>query len=689
MKISILIPTLIATVQAQQTAWGQCGGIGWTGPTTCVSGWTCTYENPYYSQCLQGQSTSSSVSSTTSTSSSTSTTTSPASSSAIPFSYNSNSFLLNGQPFQIIGGQMDPQRIPRAYWRQRLEMARSMGLNTVFSYVYWHFHEPSQGVFDFTGNNDLVEWFQTVQDVGLKAVLRAGPYVCGERDWGGMPAWLSQISGLVVRANNQPFLTTVSNYMQRLAQELHNQQTTQGGPILMVQVENEYGNYGSDHSYTQAIGNIFKQNWQVPLYTNDGGNQGALSGGQIPGILSEIDGNPQGGFSARNQYVKDQSSLGPLLDGEYYVTWFSTWGPHSGFSTDVGNQGAINGVVNDLSWILSNGDSFSIYMFHGGTSFGYGNGGENYGNLTPFITSYDYGAPLDESGRTTPIYNAIRNMISSHVPNGTTIPSVPSVPAMWSMPTTTLQPVARLFDQLPSATNSSSPLTMEQLGQSFGYVLYSHQASSPASGTVQPGDHARDRVVVYKNGVKQGVIDSIYSHPATVNVQLSTGDTLWLLVENLGRVDYGSPIVDQRKGIVGNVTIGGSVISNWEIYSYPLNTPLSSIGGSNSTVSIPSGSQPVFYKGSFVAPSNDSAADTFLTLPGGIKGVVWVNGNNLGRYWTIGPQQSLYLPGCFMQVGSNEIVVLELEPQAGTRQVYGVTSRTWGNNPDPDCNNCS
>ncbi|EED14342.1 beta-calactosidase, putative [Talaromyces stipitatus ATCC 10500] len=663
MKLSTSLITLIATVQAQQTAWGQCGGTGWTGPTACVSGWTCNYVNPYYSQCIEGQSTSSSPSTTSTPSTTTSpvSSSSSSSSSAIPFSYNSKSFLLNNQPFQIIGGQMDPQRIPRAYWRQRLQMARAMGLNTVFSYVYWHSLEPSQGVFDFTGNNDLITWFQTVQEVGLKAVLRAGPY---------------------------PFLTAASSYMQRLAQELHDQQTTQGGPIIMVQVENEYGNYGSDHSYTQVIGNIFKQNWQVTLYTNDGGNQGALSGGQIPGILAEIDGNPQGGFAARNQYVTDQSSLGPLLDGEYYVTWFDTWGPHSGYSTDEGNQGAINGVINDLSWILSNNDSFSIYMFHGGTSFGYGNGGENYGNLTPFITSYDYGAPLDESGRITPIYNDIRNMISNHVPSGT-IPSVPSVPTMWSMPTTTLQPVARLFDQLPSATNSSLPQTMEQLGQSFGYVLYSHQATSSISGAVKSGDHARDRVIVYKNGVKQGVIDSIYSHPATVNVQLSSGDTLWLLVENLGRVDYGSPIVDQRKGIVGNVTIGGSVISNWEIYSYPLNTPPSTVDTSNSSISIPSGSQPVFYKGSFVAPSSDSASDTYLTLPGGIKGVVWVNGNNLGRYWIIGPQQSLYLPGCFMKTGSNEIVVLELEPQAGTRVAYGVTSRTWGNNPDPDCNNCS
>lgn len=582
---------------------------------------------------------------------------------------------------------MDPKRVPREYWQDRLEKARSMGLNTIFSYIYWDLLEPTQGQYDFTGINEIETWFQIMQEVGLYGVLRLGPYVCGERDWGGFPAWLMEIDGLVVRDYNQPFLDAAQSYIERVAQEVASAQVTRGGPIIMVQVENEYGNYGGNHAYTAALAVIFKENFQVALYTTNGGWASAVQGGTITGVLSAIDGSPQSGFQARNQYVTDPTSLGPLLDGEYYVTWYDYWGPKNGFDTDTVNSGAISGVLNDLELILSGGNSFSLYMFHGGTNFGFGNGGDSGSGYQSIITSYDYGAPLDETGRPAPIYDDILGVISKYVPSGS-IPAFPSTPPMMSTPEIVLTPFAQLLNPLPSATQTSqNPINMEALGQQFGYVLYAYTATGSVSGKLQPGDGPRDRVIVYVSGVKEGVIDTIYSKPATVNVSLKQRDRLWLLVENLGRIDYGGAITDQRKGIVGSITVGATTLQGWSMYSIPLDAPPTSLSGS---VSIQSNMPPVWYSGTFSTSNSGSAADTFLTLPGWVKGVVWVNGYNLGRYWTIGPQQSLYIPGCYLSTNSsNTIVVLELEPSPRTKYVQGTATRSWYNNADPDCNNCS
>jgi hypothetical protein len=612
------------------------------------------------------------------------------------FTYNSSTFLLNGQPFQFLGGQMDPQRVPRAYWADRLQKAKAMGLNTIFSYIYWDKFEPVQGQWNFSEDNDIAAFYQTVQEAGMQGVLRLGPYVCGERDWGGFPAWLSQVSGMTVRANNQPFLSAVTSYVQQLATHLNSTLVRHGGPVLMVQIENEYGNYASDHRYTAALKDILAANFDAVFYTTDAGNQGAVNGGQIPGALAEIDGDAKAGFSARNQYVTNANSLGPLLDGEFYTRWFDYWGTQSGHQTYQGDTAGTNSRASDIDWILGQGASFSLYMWHGGTNWGFGNGAVNFGSgLQPFTTSYDCGAPLDESGRPNNLYQVLRSTISKHVPTGT-IPAVPSSPPLQAVTDFALTPVGGLFDKLPGPTPSSSPVPMEALGQQFGYVLYEYKATQSYTGTVQPGDGPRDRVIVYVNGVRKGVIDAIYKTPATVNVQLSSGDKLWLFVENLGRVDYGGSILDQRKGIVGSVTIGGTKLSgSWNHYSFPLSAPPDGISAKatpreesanrvNRTVSVANG-PPVWYHGSFTTSNSGLAADTFLELPGGVKGIVYVNGFNLGRYWTIGPQQQLFLPGSLLKTGTpNDIVVLELSPGTASRIARGVVTRTWGNTADPD-----
>lgn len=603
------------------------------------------------------------------------------------FSYNRNDFLLNGEPYQIIGGQMDPQRIPPEYWSHRLKMARAMGLNTVFSYLYWNLHEPSPGQWDFEGRNDVAKFFRLAQEEGLKVVLRPGPYICGERDWGGFPAWLSQVPNMAVRQDNSPFLDASKSYIDRVGKELRELQITQGGPILMTQLENEYGSFGKDKTYLAKLAVMLRDNFDVFLYTNDGGGKSYLEGGQLHGVLAVIDGDSKSGFAARDKYVTDPTSLGPQLNGEYYITWIDQWGsdyPHQQIS---GSESAIANAVGDLDWTLAGNYSFSIYMFHGGTNFGFENGGiRDNGPLAAMTTSYDYGAPLDESGRPTDVYFKLREMISKYVPAGS-IPDVPTMPKLATVPEFELKPVASLFKlENKPMEEDKNPISMDALGQSYGYVRYEHTITKDVKGNLTIGDGARDRAMVYINGERVGVIDTVQKNPATVQVSAKKGDTLQILVENLGRVDVRQRLREQVKGIVGSVSIGCHALRKWRMFSLPLDTLPSNLADQDG-YEVKKDDTPVFYTGSFDLPagaSSDFSGDTFISVPKGVKGVLYINGINMGRYWTIGPQQSLYVPGSFLK-DKNEVVLLELEPQPGVKiSAEGIPERKWFNNADPD-----
>ncbi|KAI0434437.1 family 35 glycoside hydrolase [Xylaria sp. FL1042] len=627
------------------------------------------------------------------------------------FTYDRTSFYLHGSPYVIIGGQMDPQRIPAPYWRDRLAKARAMGLNTIFSYVYWNLLEPSPGEWkndrdeggksgdvDIRGiSNDIAGFFRIAQEEGLNVVLRPGPYICGEREWGGFPAWLAQVPGMQVRSSNAQFMRVAEAYLVRLAADLEDVQVTRGGPLLMVQVENEYGSYGEDHVYTTGLRDILRDNFEVPLYTNDGGVDWTLAGGEVPEVLAEIDGDPWSGFAAREKYVTTESELGPLMDGEYYTLAPDFWGADNVHNTTVGRPQQIAQFVTDLDYVLGANNSISLYMFHGGTNFGFSNGAIWKNFTASFTTSYDYGSPLDESGRTNDLYFTLRDTILKYVP-ADTVPDPPENLPRLEIPEFKLAPFVGLFDTLGKARLSKTPLPMEQLGQAYGLILYEHTVNTTVKGVLQPGDRARDRVIVYVNDVKKGVIDSTYSQPAQISVSLRPGDKLQLLVENLGRVDYWSresgtfvALEDPYKGIQGDVTVGSRALTGWSIYSLPLEAPPSPPRGSQARQSldtIAAGSPPVYYRATFDIDgdrgTDPAALDTFLAVPSGVKGNVWVNGFNLGRYWIIGPQQSLYLPGTVLKPVENEVVILELEPDVDTLTVFGAAEREWGNYPDPD-----
>ncbi|KAI0597309.1 family 35 glycoside hydrolase [Biscogniauxia sp. FL1348] len=626
--------------------------------------------------------------------------TTPAPAQAAAFTYDRESFYLHGAPYVIVGGQMDPQRVPRAYWRDRLAKARAMGLNTIFSYVYWNLLEPAPGEWrrDEPAENDVAAYFRAAQAEGLHVVLRPGPYVCGEREWGGFPAWLARVPGMRVRADNAPFMDAARRYLERLAADLRDAQVTRGGPLLMVQVENEYGSYGSDHAYTRGLRDVLRAHFEVPLYTNDGGVEWTLAGGEVPGVLAAIDGDPRSGFAAREAYVTEPSELGPLLDGEYYTLAPDFWGAGNAHNTTAGRPAQVRQFVADLGYVLGANRSISLYMFHGGTNFALGNGAIWKNFTAAFTTSYDYGAPLDESGRTTDLYFTLRDAILRYLPADHGVPEPPPNLPRLAIPSFGLAPMTPLFKTLGDApaVSAAAPVTMEELGQAYGLVLYTHTVTEAVSGVLQPGDRARDRVLVYVNGTRRGVVDSTYARPAAVSLSLSRGDTLQLLVENLGRVDYWSresgtfvALEDPYKGVVGDVTVGGAVLSGWEAASLPLDAAPAASQAVELEVEPGSGSPPVYYRGVFTVEGggdgDPAALDTFLAVPDGVKGFVWVNGFNLGRYWVVGPQQSLYLPGTVIKPGEeNEVIVLELEPKEGNLTAFGAAEREWGNYPDPD-----
>ncbi|KKY19511.1 hypothetical protein UCRPC4_g04494 [Phaeomoniella chlamydospora] len=565
-----------------------------------------------------------------------------------------------------------------------------MGLNTIFSYIFWNNLEPEQGTWlSDKPENDIARYFQIAQEEGLYVVLRPGPYICGEHEWGGFPVWL-----------------TAKGYIENLAGSsgLADLQVSRGGPILMVQVENEYGSFGENHNYTAALRDILRENFEVPLYTNDGGVDWTLEGGEIPGVLAEVDGGSWA-LAARDEYITDPSELGPLLDGEYYTLAPDQWGPYNPHNTTADDPDEVATILSDIEYHLGNvSASISFYMVHGGTNFGFQNGALWQNRTTVFTSSYDYGSPLDETGRTTDLYYKMRDTISKFVTNGS-IPQPPANLPRSSVPQFSLCPMTTLFEHLGEKTTADSPLTMESLGQSYGFTLYEHTVLAALEGDVQAGDRPRDRVLVYVNGKIKGVMDSQYQHPLNVSISLHEGDKLQLLIENLGRVDYysrGNPyqnyVQDPWKGVKGDVTIGGEAITGWDIYPLQLDALPSGTCRTlnNSKISNTTSDSPIFYKGTFTGPAishnSTMTLDTFLTVPNGIKGNVWVNDFHLGRYWLVGPQQSLYVPGSIVKPGmKNEVVVLELEPwQMNTTSMvaYGASERFWGNNPDPDCLVC-
>jgi beta-galactosidase len=561
------------------------------------------------------------------------------------FAVSGGQFLLDGKPFQIISGEMHYPRIPRAYWRARLKMAKAMGLNAITTYVFWNVHEPRPGVYDFSGQNDVAEFVREAQQEGLYVLLRPGPYSCAEWDWGGYPSWLLKDHAIVVRSSDPKFMEPATRWLHRLGQELAPLQLANGGPILMVQVENEYGSFGDDHAYMEQIHHALVDSGfkTAVLYTADGPEQVPKGGlPELPAVINFGTGGAKDGFAMLHTLRPN----GPSMTGEYWAGWFDHWGEKHQ-KTDGTKQ------AEELGWMLGQGYSASLYMFHGGTSFGWMNGANwSGGQYQPDVNSYDYDAVLDESGRPTAKYFAFRDVIAKAT--GVTPPPAPATPGTQSIAPFALEESASLWDNLPQPVVSRELKTMEDLDQAYGYILYRTTASADLNGPLVL-DGLHDYAQVYVDGKFAGTLDRRLKQ-TTLPLQMAKGARLDILVENSGRINFSLQLRGERQGIVNSVSMAGTQLHDWRIYPLPM-TNTSELHYRRDGCR----AGPCFYRGSFNAASaGDAAADTFLDTKGLSKGFVWVNGRPLGRDWKIGPQRTLYLPGAWIKRDSNEVVVLDL-----------------------------
>ncbi|MBM4063584.1 MAG: beta-galactosidase, partial [Planctomycetes bacterium] len=518
-----------------------------------------------------------------------------------------------------------------------------MGCNTVCAYLFWNQHEPAPGVFDFSGPADVARYCRIAQEEGLHVILRPGPYSCAEWEFGGFPWWLLQHEGIAVRTQDERYLAAVRRYLRAVGEQLAPLQVTRGGPILMVQVENEYGSYGNDKHYIGLVRDaLAAAGFEVPMFTCDGPSQ--LPNGTRDDLFSVVNfgGDPQGGFDA----LRKVRATGPLMCGEYYPGWFDSWGrPH--------HRGNTDNVLQDLGWMLERGVSFSIYMVHGGTSFGF-TAGANSPPFSPQSTSYDYDAPIDESGHTTPKYWAIRELFQQHLLPGETLPDVPR-PAMplVTVPTAEFREVARLRDQPLPWRESAVPLSFEQLGQATGLVRY--RTPIDRGGTLQLD--ARDYAQISLDGQRLAILDRRHRQ-REVELPANARGELEVLVEAFGRINYGGDIHD-NKGLVGTVELGKAPLLGFSMQQLPLDAAFLANLAYEPWAGLVR--EPAIYRGVLRVRE---VGDTFLDLSAWHKGAVWVNGHGLGRYWDLGPQQTLYLPGCWLREGDNEILVLDVTGDA-------------------------
>ncbi len=556
---------------------------------------------------------------------------------------------------QILSGAMHYFRIHPDYWRDRLIKLRQCGLNTVETYIAWNFHELREGEFDFSGARDFVRFLKIAYEEGLHAIVRPGPYICSEWDLGGLPAWLLNKPGLRLRCCNRPYLDAIQGYLSRVLELLRPLQHTQGGPVIAIQLENEYGSYGNDLEYLRFLKQFHEEaGIAVPLFTSDGNSSLHLSGGALPDVLATINfrNRPAENFAIFDKMRPDD----PKFVMELWDGGAHHWGrPYPWHDPE--------GVRQDVRAVLEHGYHMNLYMFHGGSNFGFMNGA-NWGNgeYIPMLSTYDVDAALSEEGDPTPKYYAIQQEIKKHYPDAPT--GEPVIAKKRAYGEIELPRSVRLPDALPhlsTAIRSATPEPMESFGQSYGYILYRTHLTHPGLFNIFL-DGMQDRAVVMMDGVVAGVVyRNQPQHCCMIRVP-ENGGVLDILVENMGRVNFGNMMEHERKGLRG-VRNEYQYIFGWEIYPLEM-TSLDALPWRAATAE--ACGAPAFYQGILEV---DEPCDTFLTVSGGVKGQLFLNGFNLGRYWNIGPQNTLYVPAPLLRRGKNEIVVFDQLGAAGIKVV--------------------
>lgn len=563
------------------------------------------------------------------------------------FTVEKDGFRLGGEPFRVISGAIHYFRVPREYWRDRLIKLKACGFNTVETYVAWNMHEPREGEFDYSDMLDIEDFLATAAELGLYAIVRPGPYICSEWEFGGLPWWLLKNDGIRLRCMEPDYIAAVDRFFDSLIPRIAAHQITEGGNVILVQVENEYGSYGDDSEYIRYLADgLRRRGINVPLFTSDGTNKQMLTGGTVPEIFktANFGSRAEEQFAALREYQPD----GPLMCTEFWNGWFDHW-------TEEHHHRPGDDAAASLDDILAHGGNVSAYMFHGGTNFGFMNGANCFDKYEPTVSSYDDDAPVNECGDLTDKYFRFREVISKYAP----IPDIELPAAVKKKKYGKFEFTAcrRLFDcldKLSTPVETVCPLPMEKLGQGYGFILYRAEVRGPRETQNVRIQEPRDRAYIYKNDELLGVQYRNDREPAVSTDIPAEGATLSVLVENMGRVNYGAYLKDS-KGVTEGIGFGWNFIYHWQTYPLPLDD-LSAVDFIEQ--------KPVFDSTPLLLRAEidiDECCDTFVKLPGFKKGMIFINGRALSRYWEVGPQRSAYLPAPFLKKGKNELIVLELE----------------------------
>ncbi|MGW0958737.1 glycoside hydrolase family 35 protein [Streptomyces gelaticus] len=573
------------------------------------------------------------------------------------FTVGDDHFRLDGKPVRLLSGALHYFRVHEAQWDHRLSMLRAMGLNCVETYVPWNLHEPRPGRFRDVAA--LGRFLDAAQRAGLWAIVRPGPYICAEWENGGLPAWVTGRFGRRVRSRDAEYLGAVERWFTALLPQVVQRQISRGGPVIMVQAENEYGSFGSDQVYLQRVAGMLRERGvTVPLFTSDGPEDHMLTGGSVPGLLATA--NFGSGAREAFEVLRRHQPKGPLMCMEFWCGWFEHWG-----AEPVVREPAQ--AAEALREILGCGASVNIYMAHGGTNFAGWAGANRSGPLQdqdflPTVTSYDYDAPIDEYGRPTEKFRLFREVLAAYADGP--LPDLPPEPAGLAVPVraelTEWAPLDAVLEALGDEERAPSgvPPTFEELGVERGLVRYQVGVPGPRRPYELSVTGLRDRAVVYVNGVREGVLTEENS---TLDEPVAGPAEVELWVESLGRVNYG-PRLGEPKGITGGVRHERQYLHGVRARALRLDAfeEPGAVAGVAFGSAEGAGATGLF-RGTFEVTGVDGTGHAGLELPGWTRGFVWVNGFGLGRYWSVGAQRTLYVPGPVLREGVNEVWVLELE----------------------------
>ena len=581
------------------------------------------------------------------------------------FEVGKNTFLLNGQPFVVKAAELHYPRIPKPYWEHRIQMCKALGMNTICLYVFWNAHEPQPGQFDFSGQNDLAAFCRLCQENGMYVILRPGPYVCAEWEMGGLPWWLLKKKDVRLREEDPYFLERVNLFEEAVAGQVAGLTVQNGGPIIMVQVENEYGSYGESKSYVSKVRDIVRRHFghEITLFQCDWSSNFTLNG--LDDLVWTMNFGTGANIDQQFARLKQLRPDSPLMCSEFWSGWFDKWGANH-------ETRPAADMIAGIDEMLSKGISFSLYMTHGGTNWGHWAGANSPG-FAPDVTSYDYDAPINEAGQTTPKYWELRKTLSKYT-QGKRLPKVPSAIPTIAIPAFQFTEVAPLFSNLPQPKQDEQIRTMEAYDQGFGSILYRTKLPRLDQPAVLHVNEAHDYAQVFVDGKYMGKLDRRNGEKQLTLPACPDGGTLDILVEAMGRINFGRAIKD-FKGITDRVELmididGRSFVSNlkqWEVFNLEdryenyQQMKFQPIAEAKATT----GERlPGCYRATFQVKK---PGDTFLNFETWGKGLVYVNGHGMGRIWEIGPQQTLYVPGCWLKAGENEVLVFDIVGPRETR----------------------